>query len=91
MAVLITSNEEMEDIIKVVKFLEESGLMTKGAGETIENEVNETKDIPKRWISWYIIRQFIRKFFPVKGVRSTSQKRGLHTGGEITQAGKQKF
>ena len=30
--------------------------MTKGAGETIENEVNETKDIPKRWISWYIIR-----------------------------------
>ena len=42
----------MEDIVKVVKFLEESGLMTKGSRETIENEVNEVKDNPKRWIYW---------------------------------------
>ena len=37
----------MEDIIKVVKFLEESGLMTKGASETTENKVNEAKSTKK--------------------------------------------
>ena len=36
--VLIISNEEMEDIIKIVKPLEESGLLIKGTSETIKNE-----------------------------------------------------
>ena len=36
---LIISNEEMEDIMKVVKSLGESGLLIKGTSETIENEV----------------------------------------------------
>ena len=31
------SSEEMEDIMKLVKSVEESGLLTKGATETIEN------------------------------------------------------
>ena len=35
---LIITNEEMEDIMKVVKSLEESGLLIKGTSETIENE-----------------------------------------------------
>ena len=35
---LIISNEEMNDIIKVVKSLEESGLLIKGVIETIKNE-----------------------------------------------------
>ena len=35
---LIISNEEMEDIMKVVKSLGESGLLIKGTSETIENE-----------------------------------------------------
>ena len=36
---LIITNEEMEDIMKVVKSLGESGLLIKGTSETIENEV----------------------------------------------------
>ena len=32
---LIISNEEMEDIIKIVKSREESGLLVKGISETI--------------------------------------------------------
>ena len=32
---LIISNAEMEDIIKIVKSLEESGLLLKGISETI--------------------------------------------------------
>ena len=33
----------MEDIIKIVKCLEDSGLLLKGASETIQNEVEEQK------------------------------------------------
>ena len=38
---LITSNNEMEDIIKIVKSLEDSGLLLKGVTETVQNEVKE--------------------------------------------------
>ena len=44
MATLIISNEEMNDIIKIVKFLEESGLLIKCVSETIQNEAKEQKD-----------------------------------------------
>ena len=40
---LIISNEEMEDIMKTVKLLEESGLLVKGISETIKNETKEQK------------------------------------------------
>ena len=41
---LIISNEEMEDIIKIVKSPEESGLLVKGISETIKNETKEQKE-----------------------------------------------
>ena len=41
---LIISNEEMEDIMKIVKSLEESGLLMKEISETIKNETKEQKD-----------------------------------------------
>ena len=40
---LIISNDEIEDIIKIVKSLEDSGLLLKGVTETIQNEVKEQK------------------------------------------------
>ena len=33
----------MEDIIKIVKFLEDSGLLLKGVIETVQNETKEQK------------------------------------------------
>ena len=42
--VLITSNNEMQDIIKMVKSLEESGLLLKGVAETVQNEVKNKKE-----------------------------------------------
>ena len=41
---LITSNEEMEDIMKTIKCLEDSGLLIKGVGETIQNEAKNKKE-----------------------------------------------
>ena len=40
---LIISNKEMEDIMKIVKPLEASGLLIKGVSETIKNEAKEQK------------------------------------------------
>ena len=40
---LIISNEEMEDITKIVKSLEGSGLLKKGVSETIKNEAKKQK------------------------------------------------
>ena len=43
MTTLIISNKENEDIMNIVKSLEESDFMTKGVSETIENEAKEQK------------------------------------------------
>ena len=40
---LIISNNEMKDIIKTVKSLEDSGLLLKGVTERVQNEVKEQK------------------------------------------------
>ena len=40
---LIISNEEMKDIMKIVKSLEESESLIKGISETIKNEAKEQK------------------------------------------------
>ena len=41
--VLIISNDEIENIIKIVKSLEDSGLLLKRVTETVQNEVKEQK------------------------------------------------
>ena len=43
MTTLIISNEEMDDIMKIGKYLEKSGLSIKGVSETLQNEAREKK------------------------------------------------
>ena len=40
---LILSNDEIEDIIKIVKSLEDSGLLLNGVKKAVQNEVKEQK------------------------------------------------
>ena len=40
---LIISNDEMEDILKIVKSFEDSGILLEGVSETIKNEAKEQK------------------------------------------------
>ena len=40
---VIISNNEMEGIIKIVKPLEDSGLLLKRVTETVQNEIKEQK------------------------------------------------
>ena len=58
---LIVSNEEMNIIMKIVKSLEESGLVIKGVSETIQNEAKKTKWEISQYVIRYIIGWFIRK------------------------------
>ena len=39
----IISNDEMDDILKIVKSLEDSGVLLKGVSETIQNEAKEQR------------------------------------------------
>ena len=41
---LIISNEEMNDVMKIVKSHEESGLLIKGVSKAIKNEAKEQKE-----------------------------------------------
>ena len=43
MKTLIISNEELYDIRKIVKSLEEAGLLINGVSEPVENELNNQK------------------------------------------------
>ena len=52
MTTLIISNEEMNDIVQIIKSLEEPGLLIKRVNKTIKNKIKEQK----RWISWHVIR-----------------------------------
>ena len=40
---LIISNKDMDDLIKIVKSLEDSGLLLKGVTESVQNEVKEQR------------------------------------------------
>ena len=67
---LIISNEEMNDIMKRIKFFEDSGLLIKGVSKTIKNDSKEQKGgflsrllgtlgaslLGNRWTSKSIIR-----------------------------------
>ena len=51
---LVISNEEMDDIMKIVQTLEDSGILLKGVTKTIKNETKEQKE-------GSINKKFIRK------------------------------
>ena len=73
MATLIISKNEMNDIIKVVKSLEDSGLLLKGIIKTVQNEVKEQ------------IEEFLSMLL---GTLSASILGNLLTGRGINRAGK---
>ena len=58
---LTISNEEMNDVMKIIKSIKDASLLIKDVSETIENEPKKTKT----WISRHVIRYtkcyFIRK------------------------------
>ena len=62
----------MNDVMKIVKSLEESGLLTKGVRETIENEAKEQKGGFLRTLLGTSC-QFIRNLLTGKGTITVSE------------------
>ena len=88
---LIISNNEINDIIKIIKSLEDSGLLLKGVTETIQNEVKEQEGEFPNMLLGTLGASLLGNYLTGKGVmaksvseetKSTSQGRGVYRSGK---------
>ena len=90
MATLIMSNDEIGDIIEIVKSLEDSGLLLKGVTETVQNEVKEQKGGFLSMLLGTLGASLLVNFLIGKGPIATSKRRGIYRAGKgkgINRAG----
>ena len=97
---LIVSNEEMNNIMKIIKSLEKSGLLIKGLSETIKKEAKEQKGGFLSMLLGTLGASLLGNLFTgkAKGVIATSQgreanmpRRGTSRAGEDTIRADQDF
>ena len=77
---LIISNNEIEGIIKIVKSLEDSGLLLKGVTETVQDEVKEKKGSFLSVLLGTLGTSLLGNLLTGKGAIATSQGRGIYKG-----------
>ena len=82
MTSLIISNEEMNDIMKMVKFLEESGLLIKAVSQTIKNEAKEQKGGFLGMLLHTLGAGLLGNLLTGKGAITASQGQGTIRAGE---------
>ena len=68
MTTLIISNDEIEDIIKIVKSLEDSGLLLKGVTKTVQNEIKEQKGGFLSMLLGTLVANLLGNYLTVKGI-----------------------
>ena len=81
-ATLIISNDEIHDIIKIVKSLKDSGLLLKGVTETVQNEVKEQKGGFLSMLLGTLGASLLGNLLTGKRAISTSQGRGIYRAGK---------
>ena len=87
-ATLIVSNNEMEDIIKIVKSLEDSDLLLKGVTETVQNEVKEQKGGFLSMLLGTLGASLLGNLLTGKGIYRAGKGKGINRAGEgIVRAG----
>ena len=79
---IIISNDEMENIIKIVKSLEDSGLLLKGVTETVRNEVKEQKGGFLSMLLRTLGASSLGNSLTGRGAIAKSQRRGINRVGE---------
>ena len=82
MTALIISNDEIEDIIKTVKSLEDSGLLLKGVTETVQNEVKEQKGEFLDMLLGTLGASLLGNLLTCKGINRAGKGRGINRAGE---------
>ena len=90
MTTLIISNDEIHDIIKIVKSLEDSGLLLKGITETVQNEVKEQKGGFISMLLGTLGASLLGNILTVRGINRAGKGRGINRAGkgrEINRAG----
>ena len=90
MTTLIIPNNEIEDIIEIVRYLEDSGLLLKGVTETVQNEVKEQNGGFLSMLLGTLGASLLGKLLTGKGAIATSQGRGIYRAGKgkgINRAG----
>ena len=75
----------MEDIIKIVKSLEDSGLLLKGVTETVQNEVKEQKGGFLSMLLGTLDANLLGNLLTGKGATATSQGRGIYREGKVKE------
>ena len=85
---LIISNKDMKDLIKIVKSLEDSGLLLKGVTETVQNEVKEQKGGFLSMLLGTLCASLLGNLLTRKGIHRAGKGKGIHRAGEgIVRAG----
>ena len=82
MTTLIISNDEIYDIIKIVKSLEDSGLLVKGITETLQNEVKEQKGGFLSTLLGTLDASLLADLLIGKGPVATGQGWGIYRAGK---------
>ena len=78
----------MEDIIEIVKSLEDSGLLLKGVTETVQNEVKKQKGGLLCILLCTLGASLLGNILTGRGINRAGKGRGINrTGGGIVRAG----
>ena len=85
---LIISNNEMKYIIRIVKSLEDSGLLLKGVSKTIQNEAKEQKGGFLSMLLGTLGASLLGNLLTGKGIYRAGKGKGINRAGEgIVRAG----
>ena len=78
----------MEGIIKIVKSLEDSGLLLKDVPETVQNEVEEQKGRFLSMLLGTLVASLLGNLLTGKGIYRARKSKGINRAGEgIVRAG----
>ena len=85
---LIISNDEMNDLIKIIKSLEDNGILIKGVRETFQNEIKEQKGGFLRMLLGRLGASLLGNLLTGKGVIANKRGKGTNRAGEgVIRAG----
>ena len=87
-ATLIKSNDEIDSIIKIIKSLEDSGLLLEEVTKTVQNEVKEQKGGFFSMLLGTLGASLLRNLLTGRGVTRARKGKGINRAGEgIVRAG----
>ena len=75
---LIISNKDMEDLIKIVKSLEDSKLLLKGVTKSVQNEVKEQKRGFLSMLLDTLGASLLGNLLTEKGMHRVGKDKGIH-------------